>query len=289
MTGWDYDENARTWRPPPGVQPHPHGGQELYGVWDPGDVKATARATAPPGWLLCDGAVVRRDTYPALFSAIGTTYNLPTGETATSAEFRLPNLKGRVIVMRDAAQVEFDVLGESGGSKNIVVGAVPGHTHGYAHTHGMNTVDTNHAHNVYTRNQDTGTVSSWHTHNYDHWHSASIGNVHWNGTQTHGHHGRGGIASEAPWEGANWAGAVPVNVTGTGGGGTGNPSANHVHNFNHDHPSTNWQNESPWPGTWSHAHTTNTQSASTTDAGTGGGSAAGNMPPYLVMNYLIKT
>lgn len=249
----------------------------------------SARADEPSGWLLCNGTTKLRASYPDLFAAISTQYNTG-GEAGT--EFRLPNLKGKVIVGLNAAETEFDTLGESGGAKNIVVAAVPGHTHGYGHTHGMNSVNTRHAHGVYTRTADTGTVSSWHTHNYDHWHTANVGNVGYNYATAHGHHDRGGYVSEAPWDDYRAPGAsVPVNVNGTGAGGTGNPSANHVHSFNHDHPSTNYQDESPWGGGTgtNHDHTTNTQSVSTTDAGTGGASAAGNMPPYVTLNYLIKT
>lgn len=260
--------------------------------FEPGMVTAYAGQTAPNGWLLCDGAYLLRTDYPNLFAAVGTSYNIAGDADAT--RFRLPNLKGRVIVMQDASQAEFDVLGEAGGVKTVVLieANVPGHTHTLAHTHGMDTVSTRHAHNVYARNQDTGTVSSWHTHNYDHWHGARIGNVGYNYALDHGHHDRGGYASEAPWEDYRAPGAsIPVNVDGTGSGGTGNPSANHVHNFNHDHPSTNYQDESPWGGgtATNHAHTTNTQSASTSSTGSGAGTAHQNLQPYLTMVYLIKT
>ena len=50
-------------------------------------------AEVVPGWLLCDGSLVLRSTYATLFSRIGTTY----GSTDAS-NFRLPNLKGRVIM-----------------------------------------------------------------------------------------------------------------------------------------------------------------------------------------------
>lgn len=53
---------------------------------------ATA-AEVVPGWLLCDGSLVMRSTYATLFSRIGTTYG-----STDSSNFRLPNLKGRVIM-----------------------------------------------------------------------------------------------------------------------------------------------------------------------------------------------
>lgn len=93
---------------------------------DAGDVKMTARATAPDGWMLCDGASLLRASYPALFSAIGTTYGSVDG-----THFNLPDLRGRVAVGRDAAQVEFDVLGEKAGAKTHTLSAteMPSHTH----------------------------------------------------------------------------------------------------------------------------------------------------------------
>lgn len=78
-----------------------------------GMIMPTARAAATQGWLMCDGAAISRTSYSALFAAIGTTYGVGDGSTT----FNLPNLKGRTIVGVDAAQTEFDVFGETGGSK----------------------------------------------------------------------------------------------------------------------------------------------------------------------------
>jgi len=47
--------------------------------------------SAPTGYLACQGQIVSRSTYAALFAAIGTTWNL-AGES--SSEFRLPDLRG---------------------------------------------------------------------------------------------------------------------------------------------------------------------------------------------------
>lgn len=67
----------------------------------------------PSGWLLCDGTAVPRAAYPELFAVIGTSWGAGDGSTT----FNLPNLKGRTVIGRDAAQAEFDTLGETGGSK----------------------------------------------------------------------------------------------------------------------------------------------------------------------------
>lgn len=82
-------------------------------VVPPGTVNMFAGASAPNGWLLCDGSAVSRETYADLFAVIGTTYGSGDGSTT----FNLPNLKGRVPVGLDSGQTEFDALGETGGEK----------------------------------------------------------------------------------------------------------------------------------------------------------------------------
>ena len=59
----------------------------------PGDIKYTARSTAPTGWLKADGDAVSRTTYAALFAAIGTTFGAGDGSTT----FNLPDLRGEFI------------------------------------------------------------------------------------------------------------------------------------------------------------------------------------------------
>jgi microcystin-dependent protein len=51
-----------------------------------------AGATAPSGYLLCDGSTVSRTTYAALFAVLSTTYGAGNGSTT----FNLPDLRGRV-------------------------------------------------------------------------------------------------------------------------------------------------------------------------------------------------
>lgn len=289
-----------------GTRPvNPHVGLEIYEydttskrVWDGtawqqiggipvGTIIWRPKVAAVPGYMRCDGALYDRTTYADLYAYLGFDASPVPGTDPGSNQFYVPNTKGKAFVDLDAAQTEFDTALKSGGSKTSTAPHTHGlsaHTHSYSHTHGMNTVDTNHAHNVYSRNTD-------HVHNFDHWHLASIGATMWNGTQTHGHHDRGGVASEGPWEGANWTGGAPVNVTGTGAGGTGGMSAN----ASHDHPSTNYASESPWAGNYTHAHTTNSQSASTSSTpsnDTSGASSAaatsGNLQPYTTMVAYIK-
>lgn len=72
-----------------------------------GSVQTFAGAAAPAGWLLCDGSSQLRATYPALFTAIGTTYGSVDG-----THFTLPDMRGRVPFGVDATHA----LASTGGT-----------------------------------------------------------------------------------------------------------------------------------------------------------------------------
>lgn len=59
-----------------------------------GAITAYGAASAPTGWLLCDGTAASRTTYAALFAVISTTYGVGDGSTT----FNLPDLQGRIPV-----------------------------------------------------------------------------------------------------------------------------------------------------------------------------------------------
>jgi microcystin-dependent protein len=76
----------------------------------PGVLMPYAGATAPSGYLLCDGAAVSRTIYAALFTAIGTAYGAGDGSTT----FNVPDLRGRVPVAK-GTNADVDTVGESDG------------------------------------------------------------------------------------------------------------------------------------------------------------------------------
>ncbi|MGN7977446.1 DUF859 family phage minor structural protein [Microbacterium sp. 22195] len=98
-----------------------------YAVEPVGILVAFAGATAPSGWLLCDGSAVSRTTYATLFAVIGTAYGAGNG----SSTFNVPDLRGRIPVGRDSTQTEFDALGETGGEKThkLTPSEMPTHNH----------------------------------------------------------------------------------------------------------------------------------------------------------------
>lgn len=92
-----------------------------------GTVAATARATAPSGWVLCQGqSLLRAGTYADLFSAIGTNYG-----AVDSTHFNVPNLKGKVPVGIDPADATFNDHNKTGGAKTVTlsVNQIPQHNH----------------------------------------------------------------------------------------------------------------------------------------------------------------
>ena len=122
-----------------------------------------AGSAAPTGWLLCDGSEVSRTTYAGLFTVVGVTYGAGDGVNT----FNLPNLRGRVPVGRDAAQSEFDVLGETGGAKThtLTTSEMPSHAHSVAdHDHTI----PDHIHSVPDHLHDIVVYGS----EFDHFHLA---------------------------------------------------------------------------------------------------------------------
>ncbi len=92
----------------------------------PGMIEAYAAATAPEGYLLCDGRAVSRTTYSELFKVIGTTYGSGDGSTT----FNIPNLQGKVPVGKNSGT--FNTLGKTGGEEGhtLTTAEIPAHTHG---------------------------------------------------------------------------------------------------------------------------------------------------------------
>lgn len=83
-------------------------------ILPPGFTGHTASSTAPPGWLIRDGAAVSRTTYAALFAAIGTTYGSGDGSTT----FNVPDARGRADVGIDGGTNRLPgyVLANTGGT-----------------------------------------------------------------------------------------------------------------------------------------------------------------------------
>lgn len=90
-------------------------------------------ATAPAGYLLCNGQAVSRTTYAALFTAIGTAWGAGDGSTT----FNVPNLQGAFLrgagaglnaTTRAVGSYEDDAFKSHTHTATVTD---PGHTHTY--------------------------------------------------------------------------------------------------------------------------------------------------------------
>lgn len=89
-----------------------------------GMMVAYGGATAPNGWLICDGSSYLRSTYPILFAVIGTTYG-----SADGTHFNVPNMQGQVPA--GIGGTLGLTLGQEFGEVNhtLIVPEIPSHDH----------------------------------------------------------------------------------------------------------------------------------------------------------------
>jgi microcystin-dependent protein len=208
-----------------------------------------AGSSAPTGYLLCNGSAVSQTTYSALFAVVSTTYNT-TGEGA--GNFRLPDLRGRVIVGVGAGSgLTERTLASNFGTEShtLTTAQTPSHLHDGT-TLGTGIQDTNHSHSF-----DTGSENQSLSHGHSLNNQGSSGGVY----RTAGSSKYASGTSVGPLE----RGYLDV--------GAGGPNA-HTHSG-----TTNPQNAN-------HRHSV------TGDTGyTGGGASHPNVQPSLALNYIIKT
>lgn len=104
----------------------------------PGTILAYGGASAPAGYLLCDGAAVSRNTYKPLWDAIGAAYGAGNGTTT----FNVPDLRGK-FPLGVAVSGTANALGASGGTLDHLhtgpshTHTVAAHAHTIAHTHSV--------------------------------------------------------------------------------------------------------------------------------------------------------
>jgi microcystin-dependent protein len=264
-----------------------------------GSIVMYGAASAPTGWLLCDGTAVSRTTYADLFAIIGTTFGVGNGTTT----FNLPDFRQKFPIGK-AASGTGATLGGTGGAID--------HTHTVpAHYHGMGTgADLNitsggaHTHSI---DHDHGSVTSGgestpHNHSIAHDHgaftSAAAGSTTqqtaaaWVGSGTPGgdisymaNYIVGGATAggtvNQPWGGHTHSIDVP-NYTGN----SGNDSNDHTH-------AVDLPNYTGTSGSTSHTHTSGTFSGSiglVTGGVNGNASMTSgtNNPPFLSVNFIVK-
>jgi microcystin-dependent protein len=96
-------------------------------------------ATAPTGFLLCNGQTVSRVTYAALFAIVGVVFGAGDGSTT----FTLPDYRNKTVL----GAGDLYSANSQGGSKDAVL---------VSHTHTATVTDPGHAHTFPTRFDFTG-------------------------------------------------------------------------------------------------------------------------------------
>ena len=89
-----------------------------------------AGQNVPKGWLLCNGAAVNSQDYPALYAAIGTSWGNGSDDSDPNTDFNLPDLGGRFLRGVDSSAEQRDpdrdsrTASKPGGNTGNSVGSV---------------------------------------------------------------------------------------------------------------------------------------------------------------------
>jgi microcystin-dependent protein len=250
----------------------PQGIQGVTGVAPTGAIFMWGAATPPGGYLLCDGTAVSRSAYAALFSIISTTYGAGDG----SSTFNLPNFQGRFAL---GAQGTTYPMASTGGEASHVLSwnemAVHNHAASQAdHYHNI-PASGNHAHSATMPDHQHALPPFAHTHS-DSGHNHSISTIVGgapiaSGTGFGAGSGTTGIGYAAistyttpllpTYYSSQWGGQPGFNTAASGNIGPGN---------------TYWESQ------------TMGAVGAVTVNNAGSGWAHNNMPPYQVVNFVIK-
>ena len=102
-----------------------------------GVVEMWAGREVPEGYVLCNGAELRADEYPALYAALGGTFNAGVSASGTpystrEGYFRVPDLRGRFVVGQHDSDNDYRTAGAGGGLKKVTLTGeeMPVHSHG---------------------------------------------------------------------------------------------------------------------------------------------------------------
>jgi len=88
--------------------------QDITNRSEVGTIKPWGKATAPVGYVLCDGGAISRTDYADLFAVISTTYGAGNGSTT----FNVPNLQGKTPQGYDGNTYN---LAATGGANTVTV------------------------------------------------------------------------------------------------------------------------------------------------------------------------
>jgi microcystin-dependent protein len=261
----------------------PPGIQGPVGLAPTGAIFLWAAASAPGGYLLCDGTAYSTTGYSALFSIISTAYNTAGGASDPGpGMFRVPNFQGRVPLgagQSNAPGATSHALASTGGEETHLMAVTEMAAHGHDLT--VSAYDTGHAH-----------VVPAHGHGWNDNNHANLVPVHGHGLNWSdlGHHHNMHVSGAGSGSAGNLLNSASGNtseVTTTVGTGIGASVANAAAFW------TGGVNVAVGSVANAGAFWDQTNYAAIIASGTanntGGGTAFNELPPYLTVNYVIKT
>lgn len=239
--------------------------------------------TAPTGWLLCQGQTVSSTTYPKLSAECGTKFG-----TAPAGQFRLPDLKGRVIAGLDSGQTEFDTIGKTGGAKSVTLTTsnMPAHTHSvpnHVHTGTVSgltvsglsaSTAADHSHGVGTIAPTTNTGQHGHT-------GGSLSNFVTSVTSSTSNNTTTGGSAARVSSISTTTDSVDVFI------GTALDQGGHTHTMTGTTASAGGHTHTI-SGTISGGTVSIDSSGATTTGSNGSGTAVNTQDPYLTLNHIIR-
>lgn len=263
----------------------PIGPQGPMGMAPTGCIFCWPTGSAPGGYLMCDGNSYQRNTFPALSALLGTTYNQAGDPTAV---FRTPKVAGAFVMGAGAGKDPISgnpfTIAATGGelAHALALGELAAHTHTVApHTHG----DYGHQHIVPIHGH------TWADNNHQHIIPQHGHGLNWY-DPTHQHQviGQDVTFQTGP---TGWVTngsylsqlGYPTNKVATGiqasvadcaqfWSSGENQVVGYVANC---------------PAFWDDAGYANLAAVGLTSNSTGSSTPHNNLPPYIVLNYIIKT
>lgn len=270
---------------------------------DKGDTGATGLTSLPVGtvqmwagedyaiptdWLLCNGDSFDPAAYPELYDVIGTTYG-----TNGLGYPCVPDIRDRFVLGTGPVD---PFIGNTGGLRTVALtlSQIASHVHTMNHTHSIDPPSTAtstepahthtmaHSHTIDPPATATNTVA-------DHTHGPGTLSGYYRMRQDDDS-GTGAYGSvEYAYSAYNSnRGAVVINAGATAGAGS------HAHTVDIGAFSSGGSSAANTGSDGDHSHTVdiaafNSAGASTANTGSnGGGAAHENMPPFIVLNYIIK-
>jgi microcystin-dependent protein len=269
-----------------------------------GVVTPFAGATAPTGWLMCDGNLLSTTAYAALFAVIGYTYG------GSGSQFAVPDMRNRFPMGASTTKAR----GTTGGSATI--SSIVAHSHGLSGSitiasqgalavsgtalsqQSGESTGQNHAHFLDTNSLGHGHATDSQDAAHGHGTSTTSENAHTHGGIINNAQLAAGMAAVASGTGAN---RVNANLTANTASGAGSAHSHTVTvqsaNATHSHSTTSttgWSlpatvsNGAHWhslsASTAAHSHTA-THSLAVDNTGS---ATVDVTNPYLAMNYIIK-